>query len=248
MEFPSTLTQAVLLKRHKRFLAEVIINNQEHRVIYCPNVGAMTGCDILGSRIWYSRSLDPHRRFPETWELVEVDVGHLVCVNTQHASNLLIEAIDNNTIPGLQGYGSLQLHPPLLGEHGFDILLKKDQEKCFVILHNVTLGDEIHRGFFPDALSDLGVEQLKSLIHAKQQGYRAVLVYCVLHTGIDRIFPADHIDPDYGCLLRQALLAGVEVMGFRCEITLKDIHINGPVEICVPVRMIGDWRSEKSNK
>jgi len=248
MEYASTLTPAVLLKRHKRFLAEVIVNNQDHRVIFCPNIGMMTGCDILGSRIWYSCSNDAHRRFPQTWELVEVDLGHLVCINTQHANKLFIEAIKNDVITELQGYGELIIHPPLLAECSFDMLLKKQDEKCFVALHKVTLGDEIHRGFFPDALSDTCTDQLKSLIYAKQLGYRAVLVYCILHTGIERLFPADHIDPDYGCLLRQALLAGVEVLGYRCEITLKNILLNTPVEVCIPARMIGDWRSEKSQK
>lgn len=258
MEFPSILTQAVLLKRYKRFLAEVVLNNQEHHVIYCPNMGSMTGCDILGSRIWFSHSANPRRKFPDTWELVEVNSGYLVGVNTQYSNPLIVEAIENGTIEELKEYTRISLDPPHLDENGFDILLEKESqenelaeeasisEKCFVVSKSVTLGDEIHRGFFPDGPTERGCQQLKSLIHAKQLGYRAVLLYSVLHTGIERIFPADHIDPEYGKLLRQALIAGVEIYGYRVDISLSQIQLTTQVEVCIPARMICTSRSEKS--
>lgn len=251
MEFTSHLTQGVLLKRYKRFLAEIILNNQEHRVIYCPNMGAMSGCDVLGSRIWFSHCDDSHRKFPDTWELVEVDGGNLVCVNTQHAKALILEGISNGCIEELQGYTQSALEPPYLEEEGLDLLLEKQvqgasPEKCFVVIKGVTLGDEIHRGFYPDSSGSNGAEQLKSLISAKQQGYRAALVYCVLHTGIDRVYPADHIDPEYGSMLRQAAIAGVEIMGYRVDISLSEISIATRVEVCIPARMICSSGSEKS--
>lgn len=253
MKFASPLTQAVLLKRYKRFLAEIVLNNQEHRIIYCPNRGAMLGCDVLGSRIWFSHAKSPRRKFPDTWELVEVDGGNLVCVNPQHAKRLVLEAIHDGKLVELQGYAQTILEPPYLEEEGLDFLLEKsneenenESEKCFVVIKGVTLGDEIHRGFYPDASSQKGSEQIKALIQAKQQGYRSVLVYCVTHTGITRVFPADHIDPDYGSLLRQAVLAGVEVIGYRTDISLTEIAITTPVEICIPARMICSSRPEKS--
>lgn len=251
MEFPSQLTQGVLLKRYKRFLAEIILNNQEHRVIYCPNMGAMAGCDVLGSRIWFSHSDNPSRKFPDTWELVEVDGGNLVCVNTQHAKQLILEAISKGTLTELQGYTQSTLPSPYSEEEGLDLILETSDpdmvsEKCVVVIKGVTLGDEIHRGFYPDSPGSRGFEQLKALINAKQQGFRAVLVYCVLHTGIDRIYPADHIDPDFGAMLRQAAVAGVEVLGYRADIALSDISIASQVEVCIPARMICSPRSEKS--
>lgn len=242
MEFASPLTQAVLLKRYKRFLAEIVVNNQEHRVIYCPNMGAMTGCDLLGSRVWFSHSSNPRRKFPDTWELVEVDAGYLVCVNTQNANPLVMEAIKNGTISELQGYTHVSLETPLLDDQGFDLYLDEpvnpEMNKCYVDIKCVTLGDEIHRGFFPDAPTEKGVQQLKSLIHAKELGNRAVLVFCVQHTGIDRIFPADHIDAKYGAMLRQAIIAGVEILAYRVEISLSEMHIAKPIEVCIPARMI----------
>jgi len=240
MEFSSPLTQAVLLKRYKRFLAEVVVNNEENRLIYCPNQGMMRGCEILGSRIWFSHTFNPQRRFPDTWELIEVDAGYLVCINTQHPLPLLIEGIQNGVIQPLQGYARLQLAPPPLDEHHFDMCLEKEasDEKCWVALNHVTLGDEIHRGFFPDAITEKGVQQLRALIHAKQLGHRAILFYAVLHSGIERIFPADHIDIQYGYALRQAMIAGVEVMAYRVGISLEEISFVKPVEVCIPARMI----------
>jgi sugar fermentation stimulation protein A len=242
MEFASSLTQAVLLKRYKRFLAEIVVNNQEHRVIYCPNMGAMAGCDLLGSRVWFSHSNNPRRKFPDTWELVEVDAGYLVCVNTQNAGALVLEGIKNGTIAELQGYAHISQDTPLLDDQGFDLYLDEPfdpkMSKCYVDIKSVTLGDEIHRGFYPDAPTEKGVQQLKSLIHAKELGNRAVLIYCVQHTGIDRVFPADHIDSKYGAMLRQAMIAGVEILAYRLEISLSEMHIATPIEVCIPARMI----------
>jgi sugar fermentation stimulation protein A len=211
----------------------------------------MAGCDVLGSRIWFSHTKNPRRKFPDTWELVEVDGGNLVCVNTQHAKQLILEAIESGTLSELQGYTKSILEPPYLEEEGLDLLLEKPDdrgigEKCFAVIKGVTLGDEIHRGFYPDSSSQKGVEQVRSLMHAKQQGYRAVLIYCVLHTGVSRVFPADHIDPDYGNLLRQAYIGGVEVIGYRVDISLTEISVATPIEVCIPARMICAYRPEKS--
>lgn len=237
MKFESPLIQGVLLKRYKRFLAEIVVNNQEHRVIHCPNMGAMIGCDALGSRIWFSRSNSPHRKYPETWELVEVDAGYLVCINPQKTNRLIFDGVEQGIIKELQGYTQISFDTPLIGEHCPDLYLE-GKDKCVIGIKNVTLGDEIHRGFFPDSLTPYGVQQLKTLIQSKDQGYRTVLIYCAMHTGIDRIFPADHIDSEYGKLLRQAIMVGVEILGYRVDITLNDIYIATPVEVCIPARMI----------
>ncbi|MFI4937595.1 MAG: DNA/RNA nuclease SfsA [Candidatus Berkiellales bacterium] len=259
MKYASSLTQAVLLKRYKRFLAEVVLNNQEQRTIYCPNMGSMMGCDVLGSRIWFSASPNGRRKFSDTWELVEVNGGHLVCVNVLHTYKLIIEAIENGTIAQLQGYTRITEDLPELADSGLDLMLEKSNnppgeenllllphEKCFIVAKGVTLGDEVHRGFFPDSVNERNLQQLRSLIHAKQLGYRAVLFYCVMHTGIERVFPADHIDSEYGQLLRQAVLNGVELLAYRVNITMSEITLVKELEVCVPARLICNSRPEKS--
>jgi sugar fermentation stimulation protein A len=240
MKFPSLLTQAVLIKRTKRFLADVVINNQEYRTIYCPNPGAMTGCDLLGSRIWFSHSTLPKRKHPDTWELVEVDAGFLVCVNSQLSYALVVDAIENGVIQPLQGYTNVSVSPVSLDNFTFEMMLEENttNEKCFVEVRSVTLGDEIHRGFYPDAKSPRAVRQLKALIHAKRQGHRAVFIFCVQHTGIARLFPADHIDMQFGATLRQAVFAGVEILAYGADISLQEISLVKPIELCIPARMI----------
>src|SRR5207244_401427 len=104
-------------------------------------------------------------------------------------------------------------------------------------------GDEIHRGFYPDCPTEKGVQQLKALIHAKEMGHRSVLIYCVQHTGINRVFPADHIDSKYGSTLRQAIIAGVEVLAYRIDISLSEMEIAQQIEVRIPSRMICSYRS-----
>lgn len=252
MEYTSPLTQAVLLKRYKRYLAEIVLNNQEHRIIQCPNFGAMVGCDMLGSRIWFSRPENAHGKYPDVWELVEVDNGRLVCVNPNRALPLLMEAIAAKKIPALADYTPIQFQPAI-EEYALDVLLEKAtsvknavDERCLIGIHTVTLGDEIHRGFFPDAPTDNGVQQLRALVQAKSLGYRAMLVLCSLHSGITRLFPADHIDSQYGCLIRQAIIAGVEVIGCGVDVTTEGLELHGNVEVHVPARLLSSYRAEKS--
>lgn len=229
MEFCSQLTTGTLLKRSPCFLAQVAVHHQE-RWIYCPNQGALSKCDVLGSRIWFSETPCA----PPTWELVEVDGGHLVCINSLHTQKLLREALQNKLITPLENYTPLTVNP--LDEQ-FDLCVKKDNEIGVVQVSPVTLGDEIHRGFFPEVSCVQSKQTLQSLIKAKYKGYRALLIYFALHTGIDRVFPADHLDEEYGCLLRQAIISGVEVLAYRAQISLTQVKITQPIEVCVPARM-----------
>lgn len=240
MKFPSALTQAVLIKRTKRFLVDVVVNNQEYRSIYCPNMGAMTGCDLLGSRIWFSHQNQSKRKHSDTWELVEVDSGFLVCINTQLSYPLVGEAIQNGIIQPLQEYSKITLAPIVLDNFTFDMVLESEttHQKCYVDVRCVTLGDEIHRGFYPDAKASRAVRQLKALIHARRQGHRAVLIFCVQHTGISRLFAADHIDIQFGATLRQAVFAGVEIFAYGADISLQEIKLVRAIEMCIPARMI----------
>lgn len=244
MEFNSTLTEAILLKRHKRFLVDIAVSKTDRRTIYCPNTGSMAGCEILGSRIWFSSSTNPRRKYPYTWELVEVDGGHLVLVNTQRASGLVKEAVQEGIIEELNGYPQLECECECVtstSHKRFDFKLSghTNQEDCYVEVSPVTLGDEINRGFFPDSLNFKAARQVRELIEIKQQGARAVLMCPVLHTGIVRVFPADHIDPDFGKALRDAVNIGVEIIAYGAQINLSSIKLINNVEVCVPQKTYG---------
>lgn len=247
MKFVPSLTEAVLLKRNKSFLAEVVVGDEVHRTVYCPHTGGILDTIWAGSRIWLSHTDNPRRKYPYTWEIVEMKPNHLICVNPIHAPILVQEALENNQIEILKNYEAIK-SDPVLGGHRLDLLLTQSQtpSNCYVSIQSVLLGDEIQRGFYPDARSARSQKELETLIQARRQGHRAVLFYCVFNNQINKIFPADHIDHEYGKLLRQSVIEGVEVIAYNVAITTEELTLNKPVPVVIPARMLCSARSEKS--
>ncbi len=226
LKFPSPLTEATLIKRYKRFLADVTLWDGKHLTIYCPNTGGMTHCDILGSRIWFSTSLNTQRKYPNTWELVEVDGGELVNINTLTANALVAEAISEGTIIELAGYEHLTREVKYGQENSrIDFRLTRGDEHCYVEVKSVTLCESNGHGFFPDAVTSRGTKHLRELMHLRQQGHRSVLLFCVQHTGIRDVAPANHIDPCYSQTLARALACGVEILIYQADISLDEIRL-----------------------
>lgn len=241
MKFEQTLASGLLIKRYKRFLADIDISgdNTPDQVItiHCPNTGAMTGCNVPGSRVWFSASDNPKRKYPNTWELLETQEGDWACINTALANKLVEEAIESGVIDALGGY-ELLAREVRYGEEKsrIDILLSghpKDARDCYIEVKSVTLLMDDGIGMFPDAVSARGQKHLRELMSMVEAGHRAVLLFCVNHTGIERVRPADHIDAEYGELLRQAAGKGVEVMAYGAEISNTEIRLVSeiPVEL-----------------
>lgn len=241
MLFEQPLQQAVLLGRYKRFLADIELPGGEVLTIHCPNTGSMKNCQDPGSRVWYSAAGNPKRKYPHTWQIVEVAGGHLVGINTGFANKLVVEAINAGVIEQLQGYSSLRTEVPY-GEQNsrIDILLgdseAPDKESCYVEVKNVSLGTGDGLGLFPDAVTRRGQKHLSELMQMRAGGRRAVLLFCVQHEGISRVAPADSIDPDYGRLLRDAARQGVELLAYRAcfDIGNNEIRLQRelPVDLC----------------
>ena len=220
MQYLPKLQEAVLIKRYKRFLADVRKSDGELLTLHCPNTGSMKNCQPQGARIWYSTSANPKRKYPHTWEFVEVDHEHIVGINSAKANHLVREAIEEGSLSGLLGY--TQIRPEVkYGENSrIDFLLSGHvtANDCYVEVKNVSLGVGGSLAKFPDAVTTRGQKHLQELMNVRQQGYRAVLLFCVQHTGINTVAPADDIDPRYGELLREAAAKGVEVMAAVCHI------------------------------
>lgn len=235
MEYESHLTQAIFLKRPKGHLVEVAVNKSDRRSLYCTHMGPMPGCEILGSRVWFSKSPLPCAKYPYTWELVEVDGGYLVHVNPCNCVSMVLEGIENGTIPELAGYdqGS-SLNPSFPNSlQTCDLKLLGEQE-AWVMVQPVTLGDEIQRGFYPSTPCASQISKLKALIREREKGARAVLFFCVKHTGIQRLVVADHIDPTYGHWLRVAQQKGVEILAYQSFISLNQVFISHPIPLVIP--------------
>ncbi|AXY00373.1 DNA/RNA nuclease SfsA [Vibrio alfacsensis] len=235
MQFKPALESATLLKRYKRFLADIELDNGETRTIHCANTGAMTGCAELGNTVWYSTSDNPKRKYPNSWELSETAQGHKICVNTARANQLAVEAIENNVISELSGYDTLQTEVKYGSENSrIDILLSaSDKPKCYIEVKSVTLLDEQDasgQGYFPDAVTTRGQKHLRELTEMAQNGSRAILLFTVLHSGIEKVSAAHHIDAKYSMLLKQAQDAGVEVLCYKAELSNTEIKLVSDVD------------------
>lgn len=231
MQLPP-MQKATLVKRYKRFLADVILASGEQLTVHCPNTGAMTGCADPQSTIWLSTSDNPRRKYRHTWELVQTPAGDMACIHSAKANQLVREAIVGGAISPLDGYDTI-LSEVKYGNEGsrIDLLLEKGEKQCFVEVKSVTLLLANGLGVFPDAVSERGRKHLRELITMVSQGRRSVLVFCVQHSGIDRVAPADSIDPKYGELFREALQAGVEVYAYRADISRQSIVLRDQLPV-----------------
>lgn len=220
MKFTPPLNSATLVRRYKRFLADVQLSSGEIATIHCPNTGSMKNCQTPNSMIWYSTSDNKNRKYPQTWQFIEVDEKEVVGINTGLSNKLVVEAIEDGVIKQLQGYEEINTEVPYGSQKSrIDIFLSDSSKAdCFVEVKNVSLRVEGGQGLFPDAVTTRGQKHLQELIWVKKSGARALLIFCVQHTGIKRVSPADEIDYEYGKLLRVALNQGVEVLAYRAQI------------------------------
>ena len=222
MHFENKLMSGVLVKRYKRFLADVRLSSGEQVTIHCPNTGSMRNCQNPGSTIWFTASMNKNRKYPHTWQLIEVDNGVLVGINTGLANRLVLESIQNKTVEKFHGYSTSRTEVPYGRKNSrIDILLESaGLRDCFIEVKNVSLGTTTGEGFFPDSVTVRGQKHLKELMSVKESGARAVLFFCVQHSKVESVAPAYDIDPVYAELLREAMKRGVEVMAYRSEVDL----------------------------
>ncbi|KNH14747.1 transcriptional regulator [Vibrio lentus] len=237
MHINPPLEPATLIKRYKRFLTDIKLPDGSERTIHCANTGAMTGCATPGNTVWYSTSDNAKRKYPNSWEISETDKGHRICVNTARANQLAVEAIENGTIVELLGYNALRTEVKYGSENSRIDILLEDSEKplCYIEVKSVTLLDEQEtstegQGFFPDAVTTRGQKHLRELTEMVESGNRAVLLFTVLHSGIEKVSAAHHIDAKYSLLLKQAQDAGVEVLCYKAELSSTQIQLKQAVE------------------
>lgn len=232
--------QGTLLRRYKRFLADVRLDDGEIITAHCPNTGSMKNCVEAGATVWLSFSDNAKRKHPYTWELIETAAGHVIGINTGKANRLVEAAVQAGRITELQGYPEVLRERPYGTENSrIDLMLTglDGLPNCFVEVKSVTLLEApVSRGigYFPDAVSERGAKHLRELIGTVESGDRAVLFFCVQHTGIQVVRPADHIDVRYGELLRQAAAVGVELLAYKVRKTASGLKLWRPVPVELP--------------
>lgn len=239
MQFDNPLQQAFLVRRYKRFLADVYHpdwpeNNSPDAplTVHCPNTGAMTGCAEPGMRVWLSDSGNPKRKYRYTWELAETASGAMICVNTHRANTVVGEALAAGVIPQLGSIEQLQAEQ----RYGYDnrridwLATTANGQQIYIEVKSVTLADQ-QQGYFPDTVSARASEHLRSLMTMVAEGHRAVVLYCVFHDAVQEVSAAAHCDPRYAEVAALAKQKGVEFYALECGISAAGIKPLGTLPV-----------------
>ncbi len=235
MKFDPPLQRATLLKRYKRFLADVRLDNGEVMTVHCPNTGSMKNCVVPETPCWYSLSDNPKRKLPGTLEITTTPAGDRAGVNTARPNQLVREAVDSDGVPELSGYARIRSEVRYGEENSrIDLLLEGDDGECYVEVKNVTLEDDAGLILFPDAVTERGTRHLRELMAVAAAGHRAVLFFCVQHSGARRAGVAGHIDPLYARTLGRALDAGVEVIAYGCRLQASEMSLSHRIDFIPP--------------
>lgn len=222
MFLPQPLLAGRLLRRYQRFFAEIELLDGRVVTAHTPNTGSMKQCAVPGHRVLLSPSTNPARKLAYTWELVEVG-GLWVDVNTQRANRVVEEALRSGAVTELAG-GAVRAEFPW-GSSRFDFLVERGAERALLEVKNVTLCCAEKTACFPDAVTERGQKHLRELLRAKQEGWRAAVLFLVQRGEADSFAPADTIDPEYGRLLREAVAGGVEALAYRTLVTPDAVTI-----------------------
>jgi sugar fermentation stimulation protein A len=235
MRFTSELIPATLLRRYKRFLADVETADGRTMTVHVANPGAMTGLQATGARVWLSKSPNAARKLPYSWELIEADFGggsELVGVNTAHPNTIVAEALAAGALPQLAGYDSVRREVKYGKASRIDFLLEHPgRPPCYLEVKNVHLMRRHGLAEFPDSVTARGARHLDELAAMVASGARAVMLYVIQIGSATSLALARDIDPAYGRAFDRAREAGVEAMAFTCQIGQDGIALAGPVPI-----------------
>jgi sugar fermentation stimulation protein A len=228
MRLPAPLLEGRLLRRYKRFLADVELADGRLVTAHTPNTGSMLQCAVPGHRVLVSVAGNPARKLGYTLELIEVN-GHWVDTHTHRTNRVVEEGLRNGAIAELSG---CRITPESrYHDSRIDFLLERAGERALVEVKNVTLIDAGDVACFPDAVTVRGQKHLRELMLAYAEGYRAVIFFLVQRGEATAFTPADAIDPEYGRLLRQVAKAGVEVLAYKSVVTPEENRVGERIPV-----------------
>ncbi|MFB6342797.1 DNA/RNA nuclease SfsA [Saccharicrinis sp. FJH62] len=220
MKFETRLIKGTLIKRYKRFLADVKLENGEIVTAHCTNSGTMKSCLEDGADVYLSPAKDPNRKTKFTWEMIQIN-GDWVGINTMNPNKFAFEEISADRIAGLTGYTFVKREVKYKDSR-FDIMTEKEGETCFIEVKNVTLNED-GIAKFPDAVTTRGLKHLQTLMDVKENGMRAVMLYIIQRMDVNHFEPARDIDPDYARKLLEAHKKGVEIIPLQVKVTPEEI-------------------------
>ena len=229
MEFTKALIKGQLIKRYKRFFIDIKLDN-EIVTAHCPNTGSMKGLLDEGNKVFISKNNDPKRKLKYTLEIIKVK-NNLVGINTHFANKIVHHGLSNNLIKEVSNNNFIKPEVFFDKETRFDFLIKKNKQKIFVEVKNVTLFRDKKVAEFPDAITSRGSKHLKALIEAKKKGFKSYLLFLVQIQGVESFKIAKDIDKEYYENYLLAKKAGVIFLAYRCKINSKEIIIEKKIKI-----------------
>jgi sugar fermentation stimulation protein A len=232
MQFMSPLIRGKLIRRYKRFLADIKLDTGETVTAACPNTGSMLGLTEAGNCVWLSRSKSPTRKYPHTWELVEIPNQGLVGINTAQPNRIVTEAITQGKVANLMGYAALRIEVKYGQNSRIDILLEDTKRPpCFVEIKNVHFFRKPGLAEFPDCVTERGTKHLVELSNMVKEGARAVMVYLIQCQNPSRFALADDKDRTYFNEFRKARAAGVEALALTCHVSTSEITVDRNIPV-----------------
>jgi sugar fermentation stimulation protein A len=235
MRFPSPLVRGRLVRRYKRFLADVTLDAGGTVTATCPNTGSMLGLAEAGATVWLSESDSPTRKYRHTWEMVEADLGkgpQLVGINTSHPNRVVAEAIGEGRIPELGGFATMRREVKYGRASRIDLLLEDAKGGlAYVEVKNVHLSRKAGLAEFPDSATERGVKHLEELTAMVREGHRGVMVFLIQRRDVRRFDLAADIDEAYAAAFDRAVAGGVEALAYRCVVAPDEIRLERRVPI-----------------
>ena len=223
MQFQPPLITGTLIKRYKRFLADIELDDGSLITAHCPNTGSMKACSTPGSKVGLSISDNPKRKYAHTLEIVE-DNGTWVGVNTSRTNHLVAEAIDDGKIAAFSNVSSLRKEVKVSAKSRLDIVIEQDNQSIFIEIKNCSLAVD-GWAMFPDAVTERGTKHLHELMELKNQGHEGCIFYLVQRMDAEKFKPADHIDPIYSRTLKEAADKGVLVLAYQAGVSPAGIDV-----------------------
>ncbi len=232
MRFPAPLLKGRLVKRYKRFLADIALDDGREITAHCANPGSMMGVAQEGARVWISEHHGTKRKLPYSWEIVEIGKT-MIPVNTSNPNKIAAEAIEAGVIPELAGYADMRREVKYGEASRIDLLLEggRRRKPCYVEIKNVHLSREAGLAEFPDSVTKRGAKHLAELGAVAAEGARAVMLFVVQRSDCRAFRPAADLDPAYAKALTEAVNAGVETLCYDCEVTTSEVVLRKALEI-----------------
>lgn len=230
MKFTDPLTPGHIIKRYKRFLADVKLDDGQIITAHTPNTGSMKSCWEPNDPVLMAHSDNAKRKYAHTLQMIQRD-GSWVGINTHFANNLVQEAIENKVIKELKSYKNFKREVKV-GKSRIDFFLDQSSKHpdCYLEVKNVTLREDDGLAYFPDAVSERGTKHLNELIHLKKDGFRTIIFYLVQREDVKAFSPAQHIDEKYAKTLKEAKKKGVEILVYQCHLDPQEIRVSHPLK------------------